>query len=82
MILESLGPTATSEMAQIIARVERTIIKDSSMDFLATIPLLIPALDVTVNAFLFKQLRRLKEGGYRCMNAKIALTIIDTVHNA
>jgi hypothetical protein len=62
MILESLGPTATSEMAQVVASVERTTIKDSSMDFLTTIPLLVPALDMAVNGYLFKQIRRLREG--------------------
>jgi hypothetical protein len=62
MILESLGPTATSEMAQVVASVERTTIKDSSMDFLTTIPLLVPALDSAVNGYLFKQIRRLREG--------------------
>lgn len=63
MILESLGPTATSELAQIVASVERTTIKDSSMDFLTTIPLLVPALHMAVNGYLFKQIRRLREGG-------------------
>lgn len=72
MILESLGPTATSEMAQVIAVVMRTTIKDSSMDFLTTTPLLIPALDDTVNGYLFKHLRRLSEGGFPRINAKIS----------
>ena len=77
MILESLGPTATSEMAQVIAVVERTTIKDSSMDFLTKIPLLIPALDVTVKGYLFKHLRRLSEGGFSRINARIAADTSD-----
>ncbi|KAJ9099964.1 hypothetical protein QFC21_003972 [Naganishia friedmannii] len=61
MVLESLGPTATSEIAQVIASVERCPLRESSADFLTAIPLVIPSLTKAVNSYLLKEISRIEE---------------------
>jgi hypothetical protein len=61
MVLESLGPTATSEMAQVIASVEKCPLRESSADFLTAIPLVIPSLTKAVNDYLLKEISSIEE---------------------
>ncbi|KAI5450344.1 hypothetical protein NCC49_003127 [Naganishia albida] len=75
-ILQSLGPTATSEMGQVIASVERAPIRGSSMDFLTAVPLLIPALTKSVNDYFLRQLSRLREAGASVNNVTEWLAVL------